>query len=188
MKQFKGYERKEQRSFEPLPKGAYVIKFLNVKEEPNKSGNGTHLKISFDIAEGEYAGFYMDAYKNDTREDKKWSADATFYLTCPDDNSEQATVDGFNIFITAVEDSNEGYHWNWEEGTLKGKLVGAKFRNEQSEYNGKVYDHIKPKWFIKAQAVRDGKYGKLPNDVLVNTKPAADFVNVPAIGPEEIPF
>lgn len=188
MKQFKGYGRKEQRVYEVLPKGAYVIKILDAKEEPNRNGSGTHLKVSFDIAEGEYAGFYMAAFQNDTREDKKWSNDAVIYITCPDDNSEQYVVDNFNAFMTAVEDSNEGYHWNWEEGTLKGKLVGAKFRNEQSEYNGKVYDHVKPKWFIKAQAVRDGKFGKLPNDVLIEKKPAADFVNVPEVGPEEIPF
>ena len=56
MKQFNGYARKENSDFMLLPKGAYVIKFLDVKEENNKSGTGSHLKIAFDIAEGEYAG------------------------------------------------------------------------------------------------------------------------------------
>ena len=36
MKQFKGYERKEQIDY-LLPKGAYVIKLLSVKEEPSKN-------------------------------------------------------------------------------------------------------------------------------------------------------
>ena len=76
MKQFKGYERKEQSSYEPLPKGAYVIKLLNIKEEPNKNGEGTHLKIAFDIAEGEYSGFYKKSFDDDSREDKKWPNDA----------------------------------------------------------------------------------------------------------------
>lgn len=191
MKQFKGYERKEQIEFELLPKGAYVIKLLSIKEEPNKNGNGTHLKIAFDIAEGEYAGFYKRAFENDTREDKKWPADGQLVISAPEDNSEQWIVDNFNKFMTAVEDSNEGYHWNWDENTLKDKVVGSKFCNEQSEYDGKIYDHTKAKWFIAAQKVRDGKFGKLPNDKLIEkaSSSAAGFVNIPDnITAEEIPF
>ena len=192
MKQFKGYERKEQSSYEPLPKGAYVIKLLNIKEEPNKSGEGTHLKISFDIAEGEYAGFYKKSFESDSREDKKWPGDAIVYITCPDDNSQQYVQDNFNTFMTAVEDSNEGYHWSWDENTLKDKLVGAKFFIEQSQYNGKIYDHTKAKWFIAAQKVRDGKFGKLPNDKLISggaSTGSTDFVNIPpSVTEEEIPW
>mgnify|MGYP006992098501 FL=1 len=190
MKQFKGFERKEQMEFEILPKGAYVIKILSVKEEAAKSGSGSYLKMAFDIAEGDYAGFYKRAFENDTREDKKWNNDAVLYISCPEDNSEQWLIDNFNKFMTAVEDSNEGYHWGWDESTLKDKLVGAKFYNEQSEYDGKVYDHTKAKWFIAAKKVREGKYGKLPNDKLISkAKTLDDYVNVPAnVTDEEIPF
>ena len=192
MKQFKGYERKEQVEWEALPKNAYIIKLLDVKEETNKNNTGTHLKIAFDIAEGEYAGFYKRNFDSDTREDKKWNNDAVLYINCPQDNSEQFIVDNFNKFMTAVEDSNEGYHWNWDETTLKNKLVGAKFCIEQSEYDGKIYDHTKAKWFIAAQKIRDGKFGKLPNDKLISAKTGSGtngFVNVPdSISAEEIPF
>lgn len=193
MKQFKGFERKEQVEFELLPKGAYVIKLLSAKEEQSSSG-GSYLKIAFDIAEGEYAGFYKKAFESDTREDKKWNNDAVLYITAPSDDSPQWQIDNFNKFMTAVEDSNEGYHWNWDENTLKDKLVGAKFCIEQSEYEGKVYDHTKAKWFINAQKVRDGKYGKLPNDKLIESKPSSAGLAAIAnnFGPltteEEIPF
>ena len=192
MKQFKGFERKEQVEWEALPKGAYVIKILNVKEEANKNSSGTHLKMAFDIAEGEYAGFYRRAFDNDTREDKKWNNDAVIYLSVPEDNSPQWAIDNFNKFVTAVEDSNEGYRWGWDENTLKNKLVGAKFCIEQSEFDGKVYDHTKAKWFIAAKKIRDGKYGKLPNDKLITSTTSGDssgFMNVPDNIPEgEIPF
>jgi len=191
MKQFKGYGRKEQYEYEALPKGAYVIKLLSIKEEANKNGNGTHLKIAFDIAEGEYAGFYKRAFENDSREDKKWPADGQLVISAPEDNSEQWIVDNFNKFMTAVEDSNEGYHWNWDENTLKNKVVGAKFCIEQSEYDGKIYDHTRAKWFIAAQKVRDGKFGKLPNDKLIEKAKSSgtDFVNIPDnITDEELPF
>lgn len=192
MKQFNGYERKEQYEYEALPKNAYIIRLLSVKEEANKDNTGTYLKIAFDIAEGEFAGFYKKAFENDSREDKKWNNDAVLYISVPKDNSEQWMVDNFNKFMTAVEDSNEGYHWNWDENTLKDKLVGAKFCIEQSEYDGRIYDHTKAKWFIAAQKIRDGKFGKLPNDKLISTKAnsgAGDFVNIPDnITAEEIPF
>ena len=190
MKQYKGYGRMEQAEYEALPKGAYVIKILNAKEEANSNGKGTHLKVSFDIAEGEYSGFYKKLFDNDTREDKKWPVDANVYLTCPDDNSEQFIVDNFNKFITAVEDSNEGYKWNWKEASLKDKLVGAKFYIEQSEYNSNIYDHTKAKCFVAAQKVREGKAGRLPNDKLVTAKPSGsdDFMSIPDSIDEEIPF
>lgn len=195
MKQFKGFERKEQVEWEALPKGAYIVKLLSVKEEVNKNNTGSYLKIAFDIAEGEYAGFYKKSFDNDTREDKKWNNDAILYINCPQDNSEQWIVDNFNRFMTAVEDSNEGYHWGWDESTLKDKLVGVKFYIEQSEYNGKIYDHTKAKWFIAAQKIRDGKIGQMPSDKLLTTGTTAtktgsnDFVSIPDnVTAEEIPF
>lgn len=97
--------------------------------------------------------------------------------------------------MTAVEDSNEGYHWGWDESTLKDKLVGVKFYIEQSEYNGKIYDHTKAKWFIAAQKIRDGKIGQMPSDKLLTTGTTAtstgtkDFVSIPDnVTAEEIPF
>lgn len=193
MKQYKGYERKEQVEFELLPKGAYVIKLLSVKEEFSKDKTSSYLKMAFDIAEGEYKDFYKRSFDNNTKEDKKWPNDAVIYLTVPTDNSDQWIIDNFNKFMTAVEDSNKDYHWNWDESTLKNKLVGAKFYIEQSEYNGKVYDHTKAKWFIAAQKVRDGKFGKLPNDKLIQST-TSNKSDSPAnegfqpVTDEEIPF
>ena len=72
---------KRKKNFEALPKGAYVIKIMNAVEKPTKNNNGTFLEISFDIAEGEYAGYYEKQYKANTNEDKKWSYDAVYGTT-----------------------------------------------------------------------------------------------------------
>lgn len=190
MKQFNKFERKEQTEFELLPKGAYVIKFLSVKEEENANKGSRYLKIAFDIAEGEYKDFYKKLFDNSTKEDKKWPNDAVIYITSPDDNSEQWIIDNFNKFMTAVEDSNKDYHWNWDESTLKDKLVGAKFCIEQSEYDSKIYDHTKAKWFIAAQKIRDGKYGQLPNDKLIKSTSSSSPANegFKTVDESEIPF
>lgn len=182
-------------SFELLPKGAYVCKILKVAEVENKSGKGKHVEIGFDIAEGEYKDFYMKQFEANTSEDKKWPTDARYNLGVPDDSSPEWLVQNWDTFWTNVEDSNNGYVFDGDGDKLKNKLFGGLFHNEQSEYNGNIYDHTRLKWTRAAQDVRDGKYGKLPNDKLITAatkssgkKQDDTFMNVPEGTAEEIPF
>ena len=185
---------KRRKSFQILPKGAYVVTIKSAKEENNKSGVGTHLTIAFDIAEGEYKGFYQSQFESDTNEDKKWSRDAIYYVTVPNDNSPQYVWDNWNTFFADLEDSNDGFVFGGDVKTLKGKLIGGKFHNDQSEYNGNVYDHTRMRWTCPADDVRNGKPGKMPKDsLIVSSKPAAgatssdDFMDLPEDN-EEFPF
>lgn len=190
MKKFDKYETaqiKRGTIFEQLPKGAYVIKIKAAKEEANKNSEGSHIKVEFDIAEGEYKDFYLKQFESMTDEDKKWPYDGVYNLVAPDDNSPQWMINNFGTFVAALEDSNEGYHWNWDETKWKGLVIGSLFRIEQTENNGNIYDHTRPFWFKDAQAIRDNKYGRLPKDKLISAKD--DFVslsNVP--GEDELPF
>lgn len=189
---------KRRKSFEMLPKGAYVITIKNVREEPNKSGSGSHLTIAYDIAEGDYKGFYQRQFENDTSEDKKWPRDAIHYVTVPSDNSASYVWDNWNTFFADLEDSNNGFIFAGDIKTLKGKLIGGKFHIEQSEYNGNVYDHTRLRWTCVAADVREGKAGKLPADKLIGTvsrrspapiqEDANGFLNIPDGSEEEIPF
>ena len=185
---------KRRKSFQILPKGAYVVTIKSAKEENNKSGVGSHLTIAFDIAEGEYKGFYQSQFESDTNEDKKWSRDAIYYVTVPNDNSPQYVWDNWNTFFADLEDSNGGFVFGGDVKTLKGKLIGGKFHNDQSEYNGNVYDHTRMRWTCPADDVRNGKAGKMPKDsLIVSSKPAAgttssdDFMDLPEDN-EEFPF
>lgn len=187
------YNKSQRRqSFTILPKGAYVIKIKGAKEEPTKDGSGTRITIAFDIAEGEYAGFYENQFERNTNEDKKWPNDGMFYLTVPADGCKEYVWTNWNSFFADLEDSNGGFVFGGDVKTLKGKLLGGKFNNEQSEYNGNVYDHTRMKWTCVAEDVRQGKAGKLPNDKLVSVKKpqVADdtFMTVPEGAEEELPF
>jgi len=198
MLNFKSVNRdqvKQQGAFQMLPKGAYVVKIINIKTEANKNNDGQHLRIAFDIAEGEYKDFYMKQYQNNTNEDKKWPNDANFTINIPDDSSPEWMSQKFFTFLANVEDSNKGYVFNGDETKLKGKLFGGLFRNEQSEYNGNIYDHIRLWWTRPADDVRNNKYGSLPKDKLVSAKPATpenasnEFIQIPdEVGADEIPF
>ena len=186
---------KRKQTFQQLPKGAYVVVIKNAKEVSNKNGAGSHLEIAFDIAEGEYKGFYMNQFEKNTSEDKKYSRDAYYYLNVPDDNSPQYIWDNWNTFFADLEDSNNGFVFGGNPTTLKGKLIGGKFHIEQTEYNGNVYDHTRLRFTCVADAVREGKYGKLPNDKLVSSAPRqpvagapTDFMAIPEGSEEEVPW
>ena len=181
-----------RKAYEQLPKGAYVIRILNVKDEPNKSGVGHHLTIAFDIAEGEYADFYKKLFNDDQREDKKWPVDATYYVTVPEDGCQAYVMNNWDTFFADLEDSNNGYVFKGNVAELTGKLLGGKFANEQTAYNGNVYNHTKLRWTCVAEDVRTGKAGKMPVDKTLATqeRPSApdDFINIPDNIEEDLPF
>lgn len=192
---------KRKKTFETLPKGAYVVKIMDAKEEANRNGKGRHLTISFDIAEGEYKDFYTNMYHQSTSEDKKWNRDAVYYLTVPADGCQQYVWDNWNTFFADLEDSNNGFVFGGgDPKQLRGKLIGGKFAIEQSEWNGNVYDHTRLRWTCVADDVRSGKPGKMPNDKFVTPSagPAAsssvaqdsgeDWMNIPDDIENELPF
>ena len=190
------YNRNNRRkTFELLPKDAYVVRILSAKTAETKSGFN-QLVIAFDIAEGQYKDFYKAQYDANSSEDKKWPNDAVFRLTIPHDGCQDYVVTNWDSFFADLEDSNSGFVFNGDEKALKGKLIGAKMHIEQSEYNGKIYDHTRMKWTCVADDVRNGKAGRLPNDKLIagssgsNRSAADNYANsgFSSADDEELPF
>lgn len=183
-----------RKTFEALPKGAYVVKIIGVKQEKWPSGDEV-LRIAFDIAEGDYKGFYQKQFDANTNEDKKWPFDAVYNLNVPNDNSQEYVWTNWNTFFADLEDSNNGFTFSGDVKTLKDKVIGGKFHIEQTEYKGNVYDHTKLKWSCVADDVRSGKAGKMPNDKLVDSRSSTsatsgsdDFMSIPDGTEEEVPF
>jgi hypothetical protein len=162
------YNRNNRRkTFEQLPKGAYVVKILGAKIAQSTWG-ATQLVIQFDIAEGEYKDFYRHQYDRNSNEDKKWPVDGVFYLEIPGDGSAEYVVTNYDTFFADLEDSNNGFVFAGDEKTLKGKLIGAKMRIKGRMYKGNPYTNTQMRWTCPAQDVRDGKAGNLPNDYYPN--------------------
>lgn len=178
--------KKTTGGFTLLPKGNYVCKILSIEEGKDKHGH-TGVRIFFDIAEGEYKDFYSNKYKDDDREDKKWANDATYWLGVPYDDCPGYVQDGWDSFWANVEDSNNGYVFDGNEKTVKGKTFGGIFRNEQSEYKDNVYDHTKLFRTCIAQDIRDGKVTWVPKDKLVPGGVNADFSSAP-VDDSDLPF
>ena len=109
---------KRKQSFQMLPKGAYVVKILKADQVRNKNNSGTHLEIAFDIAEGEYKDFYTKMYKANTNEDKKYSMDAYYRLSVPDDSSKQYVFDNWNTFSQTLRTATTASSLTPQKGTL----------------------------------------------------------------------
>ena len=196
MKKLNGYEKASAYSSqERLPAGGYVLKIMDVKYQENSWGDV--IILSFDIAEGEKKGFFMDNWKSQTGEDKKWKG--TYRMRVPaDDGSEQDEwkMKRFKTDIMNFEESNPGYRWEWEEQTLKGKLIGALFNNKEYEFNGRHGFFTNCHSLVTAEKIRSGKF-EIPEDTLLNQsgkqqmqgQPVGNgFMTIPDGIDEELPF
>lgn len=119
-------EAKGMEDFKNLPIGAYECVIKDARINHNEENGKDTLKISIDIASGEYKDYFLKSYENDTRIDKKWNNNAVKYLAFEGDN-----VAFFKGFIKTIENSNVGYTWDWDETKLKGKKVCGVFLYEE---------------------------------------------------------
>ena len=196
------YDKSKRKSnnYIQLPKGAYVIVIKGAKMDKWPSGD-ERIAIAFDIAEGEYKGLYQSQFDADTRSGKQWPYDAVFILNVPTDSSEPWVWDTYNSFFADLEDSNNGFVFSGDLKALKGKVIGGKFHNRQTEKDGNIYDHIVMKWTCIADDVRSNRAGKLPNDKLIGAGTRASrasssassdpdgFMDIPdGTVDEELPF
>ena len=176
IKQFKDYDQTQAYGdYEKLPKGGYVMQIKGV--ETRKNSNGEYLFISGDIFEGDYMQFFTREYRNQQAEDKKWHCN--YLLNIPkDDGSEQDTWTKrkFKTFTEALEDSNDGYHFDLDEQKFKGKLIGGLFNEREYEtQQGQIRRATNWASVTTVDKIREGNY-TLPNDKTLQkpTLPATD--------------
>lgn len=165
-----------------LPADAYICRIkAAVVEKYTANGNTFEkLALSFDIEEGEWAGYYADLWRSNTAQDKKWKG--VFRQTIPaDDGSQQdeKTKSYFKGAIKAIEDSNPGYTFNFDEKTLVGKLVGILYRDEEYDFNGYHGMSAKPLLLMDIHRVNEGDY-QIPKAKMLNAN--AEILPPPAFG------
>ena len=198
MKPFKNYESTQTFSSRPtLPAGGYVCKIMNAEEKVYKSSKGKNdtfskLEISFDIIEGEYSGFFASDYRSQQNEDKKWKG--VLRMSVPSDDGtemDEKIKSMFKTNITAIEESNSGYHWDWNEGKLNGLTVGILVRDKEWSFNGKTGFAPEIVSFTSVEAIHEGKF-KVPNTKYLDNSaiPANGSPVAPAAEPanDDYPF
>lgn len=166
--------------FDSLVPGAYVCRIVNVEDVADKE----YLKIAVEIHEGEFKDYFknlIEAFKRD-----KYPGNAVMYRSYKD-----KAISFFKGFIKAVEESNPGFKWSWDESKLKGKLFAGVFAEEEFEMDGETKSTVKITDARSIQALRDGRI-KIKEKVK-QTKPAEPisenpFEDIASISNEDLPF
>lgn len=203
MKAFNDFDKaKENAKYKgstQLPVGGYEAKIKEVRFQEGKDGNSDMIVLAFDITAGEYKDFFKKKFDEDTSEDKKWKGKATIY--CPkDDGSEQDewTKNAFARWTNALEESNNGYVWDWDEKKWKGKNIGLIYGETGTVIDGKPITYTEVRFPESIENIRSGNF-KIPNfkarkgydDAIAKaaeSTPKNDgFMNVPDAD-EELPF
>jgi len=142
-----------------LPVGGYVCNILNVEEKPTQSGS-MMIVVSYDVAEGEYAGFFRkryDADKKDNPMTAKWRGTYTLFVC----NKDGSTNGWFKGFIKDWEKSNNRPFVKQGEynAQMKDTKVGIIVREEEFEgRNGEILTTTKACNSLPIEAVRLGKF------------------------------
>ena len=188
-------EAKGMDDFRGLPIGAYECVIKDARLNHNEETGKNTLKISIDIASGEYKDYFLKAYETDTRIDRKWNNNAIRYLAYEGDN-----VAFFKGFIKTIENSNIGYVWDWDETKLKGKKVCGVFQYEEYEKQDgtkgikvrltkfRSLDKLKDIEVSDSIKMLDGSYVSYDDYMERKEDKFADFKDCVEINPDSLPF
>lgn len=170
IKSYKGFKSERTSPREILPAGGYVAKIMDATVISYDWGDV--LKVDFDIVEGEHKGFFAADYRNNLNDDKKWRG--TYRINIPDERNQyfDSQRKSFNNFIACLEETNSGFHFDWDESKLKGKGIGVLFRNKEWEYNGSTGWTTECCTVTTAKDVREGNF-KMPKDKPLKAKTAS---------------
>lgn len=134
---YEGYEGKKSSNFIDLPPvGAYIGE-IQAAREAEQNGRPV-IELFMEITEGEYANRFHEVYEDQKErfgDNVKYKGIFRLVPYMKGDEDWRRKV--FEENLWAVEQSNPGYKWDWDEKKLKGKKVGISIRKRLYTYNGK---------------------------------------------------
>ena len=184
--------------FTPISLGGHKGIIMSAEEYTSPISGNMSLRVCVDTDKDDLQpNYFTDLYKNDTREDKKWSNSAIKYVSLKEDES---CVRMLKSFITAAENSNDGYTFNWDKDweQLKGKKVGLNFGLEEyQDQEGEVRTATKLVQFRSLDKLNEIKIPKVKlldgttiDYELYKNRPQNSAKNdtVVIVNPDELPF
>lgn len=190
-KDYKAAEAVQGGEFKRLPAGGYICKIVDVEDCPQgfdkkNPTRGNYLWVVYDIADGEYKGFYSD----------DWGKEHPYAHRYVRSYSEKA-LGMFKGFLQAVDESNntdfvKAAEKGFNEKELVGKLIGLVIGYEEYVASD---GEIKERAYVNANrsvsAIKSGDF-KVPElkkvkDPVVptNTAPVDGFA---PLNDDDIPF
>lgn len=177
----------EAGEFKRIPAGAYNCVICKAEDFPDKE----YLCITYDIAEGEFSGYYSEMRTNHP----DWGNVGVLYKSY-----KPKALPMFKRFCSAVSKSNvnfifDGGSINSDEQTLKGKRIGLVLGEEQYYSNS---GDLKTRLYVNREcAIADLESQKIPNikstsGATIQTTPgaqnASDKWQIPENADEEVPW
>lgn len=173
MKVIENYENIQASSgeFARPGNGGYILEIVNVTDVPynEKTGKGDYLRIDYDIASGEFKGYYTA--QNERFGGGKWFANVI-------KSYKEKALGMFKHFTNCVEESNPGFKWNWQEDKLIGCRFGATLQEEEYEKNdGSIGTRLVVKDIKTVKQIMNGDFKVPETKRLVRAyTPVSDFV------------
>lgn len=171
-----------------LPAGGYVGEIK--KAEVVEYSWGKKLVMSYDITEGDYAGFFMKDWQNNANDDKKWRGNLSMNLPTDDGSIQDSWKKrAIGNLAASLEESNPGYHWDWDEKKLKGKKLGFLVREREWEMNGRTGWTTEACSCTDIETIRSGKF-RVPKARTLpkSSAPAASTPDYSAVDESDLPF
>ena len=105
--------------------GGYILEIVSVEDVPfnPQTGKGDYLKIYYDIADGDFRGFYREQAEH---------FNGAWYANFIRSYKDKA-LGMFRHFINCVTESNPGFRWAWQEQALVRLRFGAVLQEEEYE-------------------------------------------------------
>lgn len=138
--------------FLKLTEGGYIAEIKAVKDVPDKE----YLNVLFDIAEGEFKGYYADLEKR-----------ANFWGGTMIRSYKEKALGMFKAFTVAIDDSNgtnftEQVEKGFKEDALIGKRIGIVLGRERyDKNNGDVGERLVVKSVKSVEDIKNGNF-KIP--------------------------
>ena len=168
-----------------LPAGGYVCRILDAVDTEIRGRE--YLVLSLDIAEGDFKDYWLGEWRRKKQygDSDKPAWPCRYFQSVL--TSQGTANPWFKGLITAVERSNPGYQWAFAEQSLKGKLLGAVFSEEEFKgTDGKVHTSVKATQIYSADRIRAGDFTVPEPRRLGPSAPAAAKGFVEA--DDELPF
>ena len=179
-----------------LPADGYICKIKKAEEMKSKSGKDM-IHIAFDIAEGEYEGYFMNLFnarkeRAEMPSNVKYPFEGQMWIMCNDYEDDTKTSRKFKGLCTALEESGTTV-WNAKGefmiDNLKDAKIGIVYQNQEQEYNGETYWRAIPWACRSVDTIRGGDFF-MPEDKPLETKEEASggIQNFTPLTDDEIPF
>ena len=162
--------------------GGYILEIVAVEDVPMnpQTGKGDYLRIDYDIAQGEFKGYYTK--QNERFGGGKWFANVI-------KSYKEKALGMFKHFTNCVEESNPGFKWNWQEQKLVGLRFGATLQEEEYEKNdGSIGTRLVVKDIKTVEQIMNGDFKVPTTKKLERTiAPVSDFAVIDN-STDDLPF